>query len=262
MKKFLCLLLGMSCFFTPIIAEDGLSLRERYFDLQRKSGGIVDANIDHTVLRDRYLDLLKQNILGNETMISIYRLDGLLQCMKEVVENEIPGDFIETGVWRGGATIFMKGFLTAFEDRERRVWVADSFEGFPPTSRGNELSCNNENYPHLAVSLETVKSNFSKYQLLDNQVVFLKGFFSETLPVAPIEKLAILRLDGDLYASTMDALESLYPKLSVGGYIIIDDFGHWPGCADAVLEYREAHNIHDEIIWEDYTGIHWKKSHD
>jgi len=160
-----------------------------------------------------------------ETMIGMERLDNLQVCITDVVRNDIPGDLIETGVWRGGATIFMKAVLEAYNDSERRVWVADSFRGLPKP--------NPEKYPadegdvfwqqSLAIPVEEVRRNFERYGLLDERVEFLVGFFSETMPKAPIERLAVLRLDGDMYESTIDVLEHLYPKLSVGGYCIVDD---------------------------------------
>jgi len=82
--------------------------------------------------------------------------------------------------------------------------------------------------------------NFRKYDLLDRQVRFLKGWFSETLPGCPIERLAVLRLDGDMYESTMDALKHFYPKLSAGGYLIVDDYGAAPACKTAIHEFRGA----------------------
>jgi O-methyltransferase len=137
-----------------------------------------------------------------------------------VLRAEIPGDLTETGVWRAGATIFMRAILAAHDVRDRQVWAVDSFEGVPPpeparypADRGDSLFA----YKELAVSLETVRANFAKYGLLDEQVRFVKGWFRETLPNIPIARLAVLRLDGDLYESTLDALRYLYPKMSVGG---------------------------------------------
>ncbi len=98
----------------------------------------------------------------------------------------------------------------------------------------------------FAVSLEEVRKNLKAYDLLDEQCEFLKGWFRDTLPTAPIQQLALLRLDGDLYESTMDALTSLYPKLSVGGFVIIDDYTIGQ-CRQAVQDYRSAHHIEDEI---------------
>lgn len=107
--------------------------------------------------------------------------------------------------------------------------------------------------------LDDVKSNFARYGLLDEQVVFLKGFFADTLPTAPIQALAVLRLDGDTYESTKDALSALYPKLSVGGYCIIDDYNAIPDCRCAVDEYREQQAIGDEVKAVDKIAIYWQK---
>jgi hypothetical protein len=197
------------------------------------------------------------------TMIGLKRLDNLQFCVEDILTHDIPGDLIETGVWRGGATIFMRAILKAYGVENRSVWVADSFEGLPPP--------NPEKYQHdrgdthhtvkfLAVSLDQVKANFERYGLLDEQVRFLKGWFSQTLPQAPIEQLAVIRLDGDMYESTMDALVSLYPKLSIGGYLIVDDYGALPGCRQAVDDYRTSHGIYDEIIPIDWTGVYWQRS--
>jgi len=198
------------------------------------------------------------------TMIGLHRLNNLQFCVEDVLQNNIPGDLIETGVWRGGASIFMRAILKAHGNTEKRVFVADSFEGMPtphpdlyPADKNLEYWAS---YTVLAVSLGQVQSNFERYGLLDNQVVFLKGWFSDTLPNAPIEKLAIMRLDGDFYESTMDALINLYPKLSVGGYVIIDDYAI-PFCAKAVHDFRDKFNITDQIyITPCRIGAFWKRT--
>jgi O-methyltransferase len=105
-----------------------------------------------------------------------------------------------------------------------------------------------------------VKWNFEKYDLLDEKVVFLAGWFKDTLPTANIEKLAIIRLDADLYESTYQALENLYPKLSSGGYIIVDDYNAFPNCKKAVDHYRKMLNISDTIIEIDNEAIYWRKA--
>jgi hypothetical protein len=196
------------------------------------------------------------------TMVGIKRLENVRYCMQEVLKNNIPGDCIETGVWRGGTTILMRAILKAYGDQTRKVWVADSFAGLPPPNPDKyplDLGIDLYNCPYLAVSLQEVQSNFQRYDLLDNQVVFLKGLFSDTLPTAPIEKIAVLRLDGDLYESTMDALVNLYPRLSVGGYVIIDDYGSLEACKQAVHDYRERYHLQEDIIPVDWAGVFWKK---
>ena len=195
------------------------------------------------------------------SMIGVRRMDNLRDCAERVIADGIPGDFIETGVWRGGAAIFMRAILKAHDIADRSVWLADSFEGLPrpnvdryPADRGLDLY----RFKELAVSLEEVKANFARYGLLDDQVHFLRGWFRDTLPQAPIEGLSILRMDGDLYESTMDALTSLYPKLSVGGYAIVDDF-HIPACARAVADYRARHGIAEAIRDIDGGGVYWRR---
>ncbi len=197
------------------------------------------------------------------TMIGLHRLNNLQFCIEDVLAHNVLGDFIETGVWRGGATIFMRAILKAYNITDRKVFAADSFAGLPKSNATIYSADKNYDftqYEMLAVSLEQVQSNFKVYDLLDDQVVFLKGWFKDTLPNAPIQKLAILRLDGDLYESTMDALVNLYPKLSIGGYIIIDDY-FIPCCNQAVHDYREKFNITDDIcsIPND-PGVYWKRT--
>jgi O-methyltransferase len=198
---------------------------------------------------------------GAHTMISIKRLDNLQFCVEDVLERGVPGDLIETGVWRGGATIMMRAILKVHGVTDRLVWVADSFEGLPPPNPEKyPADAGDSHYQNklLAVSLDEVKSNFEKYGLLDEQVCFLKGWFRDTLPSAPLERLAVIRLDGDMYESTMDALTALYPKLSRGGYLIVDDYA-LPGCQKAINDYRESNGITDEIREIDGTAVYWRR---
>ena len=198
-----------------------------------------------------------------DTMVGLKRLDNLQACVESVLRDRVPGDVIETGVWRGGSCILMRAVLKAHGCTDRTVWVADSFQGLPPPNverypqdRGLDLS--QEKF--LAVSLQQVQANFRKYGLLDDRVRFLEGWFKDTLPAAPIERLAVMRLDGDLYESTTDALTHLYPKLSVGGYVIIDDYGAVPACAQAVADFRGRHGIRDEVKSVDWTGAYWRRT--
>ena len=196
-----------------------------------------------------------------DTMIGMKRLDQLQTAIEAILAEGVEGDFIETGVWRGGACIFMRAALAAYGITDRRVFVADSFEGLPEPDT-HRCPADRDSFFHtisfLAVSREDVERNFEKYGLLDDRVVFLKGWFKDTLPSAPIKKLALLRLDGDMYESTMDALGSLYPKLSPGGFCIIDDFFLGP-CRLAVEEYRAAQGIDAEMRVIDTCSAYWRK---
>lgn len=198
-----------------------------------------------------------------ETMIGLKRLDNLQFCIERILQDRVSGDLIETGVWRGGASIFMRGALKAYGDTTRIVWAADSFQGLPKAKPGiwrdDEKGRLSEFGTTLAVSLEQVRANFERYGLLDDQVRFLPGWFCDTLPTAPIGRLALMRLDGDMYESTMDALKALYPKLSKKGYCIIDDYFTHSGARQAVADYRQEHGITDPIEQIDWAGAFWQR---
>lgn len=199
-----------------------------------------------------------------QTMTGMQRLNHLQACVETLVTEKVPGDFIETGVWRGGSSILMRGVLKSLGVADRTVWVADSFAGLPRPDAGKYPADAGDVHftqPQLAVSLETVQGNFERYGLLDDQVRFLKGWFKDTLPTAPIDKLALARLDGDLYESTLDALNALYPKLQPGGFCIIDDYGVLANCRQAVHDYRAKHGITEPIEKIDWTGAVWRRSH-
>jgi hypothetical protein len=195
------------------------------------------------------------------TMVGRGRLDNVHECLNQVIADDVPGDFIETGVWRGGVCIFARAFFKA-HDSARKVWVADSFSGMPevgesgnPLDRKLALHRFNES---LCVPREAVERNFAAYGLLDDQVEFLPGWFRDTLPRAPLRELAVARLDGDLYESTADALASLYPRLSAGGFLIIDDY-FIKACQAAVTDYRREFGIKEEIVMIDDFAAYWRR---
>jgi O-methyltransferase len=192
------------------------------------------------------------------------RLDALHKCIDDIIENKIPGDLIETGVWRGGSVIFMRALLDVRSEHSRIVWCADSFEGMP-VPKDADLRISSEadfsDRGYLAVSLAQVQNNFAKFGLLNEQVRFLKGWFSETLPTAPIKQLSLLRLDGDLYESTLDSLDNLYDKVSPGGYIIIDDYNSWGGCQTAVNDFRRRRGISEPLQDIDSHSVFWRVPH-
>jgi hypothetical protein len=248
--------------------------RKLYLDLleQTLSGAILqDVGFIPTAggrdpsLASRYDERVRSR--GNDwpshahTMIGLVRLRNLRQLVTQVLEDDIPGDLIETGVWRGGACIYMRALLAAYGIKDRRVWVADSFAGLPPPNP-HAFPADSGSQLHeiglLAVSLEDVKDNFSRYGLLDEQVVFLKGWFKDTLPTAPIERLSIFRLDGDLYESTTQGLNALYHKVSPGGFVIVDDYA-LGGCRKAVEDFRRQHEVAEQLRDIDGTAVYWRK---
>jgi O-methyltransferase len=197
------------------------------------------------------------------TMVGAKRLDNLHHCVATVLKDGVPGDFIETGIWRGGSVILMRAILKAYGVTDRTVFGADSFEGLPKPDAANYPADKGDLHwvsKELAISLEQVRANVNRYRLLDGQVQFLKGWFKDTLPAAPIERLAVARLDGDMYESTMTAIEALYPKLQPGGFLIVDDYGAVPGCRQAIEDYRGRHSITEVIETIDWTGVYWRKA--
>lgn len=246
------------------------------FNYQRGQLMKAAVGVVSTILRGLNLQLVRpapftieQRMHGEtwpglaDTMVGMKRLDNLQDCLQSVLADGIPGDFVETGVWRGGSCIFARGLFAAHGVSDRRVFVADSFAGLPPPDAdlwpADRGDVHHTHAPILAVSQQQVEANFRRYGLLDEQVVFLKGWFKDTLPTAPIERLAVLRLDGDMYGSTMDALNALYRKLSPGGFCIVDDYA-LPGCRQAIDDYRRDHGIVEPIEVIDWTGVFWRKA--
>ncbi len=198
-----------------------------------------------------------------ETMIGMQRLISLQRCVETVLAENVLGDLVECGVWRGGACILMRAILAVHGDMTRSVWLADSFAGVPSPDKDNYAADENLRLDLqadvLAVSEATVKANFRRYGLLDDRVRFLVGWFKDTLPIAPIKSIAVLRLDGDLYESTIQALDMLYPRLSVGGYCIIDDYHAISACRKAVTDYRDRWGISEEIVEIDGSAVLWRR---
>ena len=197
-----------------------------------------------------------------ETMAGLRRIANARECIESVLAENVPGDIVETGVWRGGMSIYMRGVLKAHGITDRTVWCADSFQGLPapdphryPADTGSSF----HEYDILSVGVEQVRHNFARYGLLDEQVQFLVGWFKDTLPEAPVEKIAVLRLDGDLYESTIQALDALYPRLTPGGYCIVDDYGIVDGCKQAVHDFRSAHGITEAIRDIDGWAAFWRQ---
>jgi O-methyltransferase len=191
------------------------------------------------------------------SMAGLSRLRNVRRLTQTILDDNVPGDLIECGVWRGGAAIMMKAVLAAAES-DRILWLADSFEGLPAPSLPQDEGYNLSSNPYLTAGVQTVRENFERFGLLDEQVRFLPGWFSDTLPDAPVGPLALLRADADLYESTMDILNNLYDKVSPGGFVIIDDYHGWEPCERAVTEFRESRGISDPIVEIDGTGVYWR----
>lgn len=196
------------------------------------------------------------------TMIGRHRLSHLRTLAERVIQERIPGDLIETGVWRGGACIMMRGVLQAHDAIDRVVHVADSFQGLPPPDPDNypaDAGSNFHTYKDLAISREEVEEIFRRYGLLDGQVRFHEGWFKDTLPRLGDTRFALIRLDGDMYESTWTALEELYPRLNPGGFVVVDDYSAIGMCKKAIDEYRGRHDIAASLIPIDWSAVFWRK---
>lgn len=259
-----------------VYPEDALRL-----ELARSGELGTDPVEDQRLLRDAryrrpeaYDELVATKLVGglagsfgarlSHTMIGLTGLDNLERCAARVFSDGVPGDFLEAGVCHGGASIFLRALQVAYGEEDRCTWVADSFAGVPaPThavDREHELDLSEPRYPWLAAGIEEVRDNFSTYGLLSDRVRFLAGLFADTLPTAPVERLAILRLDGDLYSSTRDTLTALYDRVSPGGFVIVDDYGCLAPCRLAVDEFLEERGLDVEIRPVDWTRVCWRKT--
>jgi hypothetical protein len=201
--------------------------------------------------------------LVGETMVGLPRLDHLHACIETVLADEVPGDLVETGVWRGGAAIVMRAVLAAHAIADRSVWVADSFAGVPepdPDRHPADANYRLHRYGELAVSQARVRASFERYGLLDAQVRFVPGRFRDTLPPLRGHPWALIRLDGDLAEATHDALENLYGSLAPGGYLIIDDYGAVRACRHAVADFRRRNDVREPIHTIDHSAVFWRRA--
>ena len=195
------------------------------------------------------------------TMVGLKRLDDLQACIESAVADGVEGDVIEAGAWRGGASILARATLDSLGEFERIVWVADSFRGLPAPDAGGfpedrELDLSNVDF--LAVPAEEVRDNFARFGL-EQGVELVEGFFDETLPRLRGHRWSVIRLDGDTYEATWVGLDSLYPSLSAGGYLIVDDYGLIKECRGAVDDYRREHGITAPIEKVDWNGVRWRR---
>lgn len=216
---------------------------------------ILASGIDNSDIKDGYV-----NPERAETMIGMPRLNNFQECVENAIKNNIEGDIIETGVFRGGACI-LAAFVIKELNSDKKIYVADSFDGLPKPDSDYPADANDPHHTieFLKVDIEKVKGNFEKYKLLNDSVCFIKGFFKESLKKVPFKRLSVLRLDGDMYSSTYEALTSLYSKVSIGGYIIVDDY-YLPACKQAITDFRTEKNITDTIERIDWTGVYWVKT--
>lgn len=223
--------------------------------------------------RDLKEEELKYRTIGLDwpvnglTMTGLERLDDLQACVETVIADAVEGDLIEAGTWRGGSSILMRATLDSLGECDRKVWLADSFNGFPTPDEKKFPEDNNLNFnisvnlskaDFLAVPVEEVRGYFERFGL-NHDLEFVEGFFEDTMPGLSGGRWSIVRLDGDTYESTILSLRALYPGLSKGGMLILDDYGFLPECQRAVEDFRAENNIVEPIEPIDWTGARWRK---
>jgi O-methyltransferase len=208
---------------------------------KRKENSIAEIEADE-------LKFIKN--ISNYSMCTPANHWAIIQSLKHIKKNNIEGDIVECGVWKGGNLILFKKILNKI-GINRKIYAFDTFEGMPvPGQNDFDLKNNNANavygkYRQKDIkwcysSLEEVRQNILKTDLeLNNNFKFIKGKVEETLKENKNlpDKISLLRLDTDFYESTMIELEILFPRLQKGGILIIDDYGHWKGSKLAVDEY-------------------------
>jgi O-methyltransferase len=211
---------------------------------------------------------------NNLTMVSFERLLTTLMACKYAILNSIPGDFVECGVWRGGNAI-VAAEVIKLQGSDKHVWLYDTFAGMTPPSDAdmdlqgvrafsefNQSQRDGYNEMYFA-SLDDVQKQFELRGLLGTNIHFVRGDVAETLTPnqLPMKSISVLRLDTDWYESTKREMETLYPILSEGGCLIIDDYGHWQGSQKAVDEYFVSIKINPYLQYIDYTGRICVKQH-
>lgn len=203
------------------------------------------------------------------TMTSVERMYALYLSLNYIVDNNIDGDFVECGVWKGGSSMLIAEFLASKNIAHRKIFMYDTFEGMSaPTEKdvdiiretsAEKLLAQNSKEVSDSVwcysSLDEVKRNMGLTRFNQNNIVYVKGKVEDTIPhTMPNNELALLRLDTDWYESTKHELNHLFPLLQQKGVLIIDDFGHWDGAKKAVLEYFEKNKVQMLLNRIDYTG--------
>jgi O-methyltransferase len=262
---------------SPGPRPDAESLRRAYLELLKlclcdlagtNTLSVARTTDGHVMSRELDGDEARLRAVGMDwplqglTMVGLSRLDDLQACVEAIVRDGVEGDLIEAGAWRGGASILMRATLDALGGGERTVWVADSFQGFPAAEDADrtsyDLGVDLAAVDFLAIPLEEVKSNFARFGL-EEGVRFVPGFFEDTLPGLSAGHWSLVRLDGDTYDATWLALESLYPGLAVGGYLVVDDYQPLDECRKAVDDFRAAHGITEPIEQVDWSAVRWRR---
>jgi Macrocin-O-methyltransferase (TylF) len=263
---------------SPRPRPDAESLRRSYLDLLKicltdlagaRTLSVARTTQGHVMSRQLEGEEARLRAVGMDwplsglTMVGLNRLDDLQRCVETIVADGVPGDLIEAGAWRGGASILMRATLDSLGADDRTLWVADSFQGFPQAEEVDryDLGADLATVDFLAIPEEEVRANFARFGL-EHGVTFVPGFFQDTLPTLGDGSWALVRLDGDSYDATWAGLESLYPGLAVGGYLVVDDYQPLDECRKAVDDFRARHGIDEPIEQVDWSAVRWRREHE
>jgi O-methyltransferase len=216
-----------------------------------------------SVIRPRsFLDALKVVWLIHRvkpyTAVFVPRLAALHRLSRDVQRRELRGDIVECGVYNGGSSALIASVCCTHSSARRHIWLFDSFEGLPPPTEkdGDKAKacgwwCHGD--------LELVARVYEKLRIPWELVHIIKGWFHETFPQVEVGEIALLHIDADWYDSVKLCLERFYDHVSPGGYVVIDDYGHWEGCRHAVDEFLNGRGIDVPLTVVDYTGRYFQK---
>jgi len=197
------------------------------------------------------------------TMTSAERIYALTRAIRYISTASIPGDIVECGVWRGGSMAAVARTLLQMQTVDRELYLFDTFEGMThPTPKdvdyegrtAEELLSTEPSFRCDGAPLELVRTVIAETGYPLNKTHFVQGRVEDTIPEFAPNSIALLRLDTDWYASTKHELVHLFPRLSRGGVLIIDDYGHWRGSREACDEYFADMKIPILLNRIDYTG--------
>ena len=219
----------------------------------------------HPDLDQGFLDLYPR--FAPFTMTSPERMYALWQALRHLDAADVQGDVVECGVWRGGSSMLAGAKLTELGDKARALWLYDTFEGMSEPGEedvdysGEQMTevwdrhRDDHDSPILCYStLDEVRANMAGTGFPAERTHFVEGKVEDTIPGRAPERIALLRLDTDWFASTRHELVHLYPRLEPGGVLIVDDYGHWQGARQAVDGYFEELGVPLLLSRIDYTG--------
>ncbi|MEO1206518.1 MAG: TylF/MycF/NovP-related O-methyltransferase [Pseudomonadota bacterium] len=258
-------LLGRGEPLKPEVTQDGIEASQSEINFQEEARTYEQtANYDDMPVE--FKETLEQ--CREFTMTSVERIYAMHQSVEYITRNQIPGAIVECGVWRGGSIMVAIKTLQKLQETSRQIYLYDTYDGLPKPDENLDVDMfgNNAidgwikfNRGYKAsnwayASLMDVKTNVGSLGYPEDKIEFVKGMVEDTIPATIPDQIALLRLDTDFYVSTKHELEHLYPRITPGGVLIIDDYGHFLGARSAVDEYISTLKIKPMLTRIDYSG--------